>query len=92
MFCVDDKIQVSDTAGLVLFGGINVLESRALTLRVCAEYVDVPVITDVHEPCKAPVAAEVVRAGLVVELADIFPMTHPSDTPNYGAAARHHSN
>jgi 2-dehydro-3-deoxyphosphooctonate aldolase (KDO 8-P synthase) len=39
MICIDDKIQVSNTGRFVLFGGINVLESRDLALRACAEYV-----------------------------------------------------
>ncbi len=34
-------IHVSNSARLVLFGGINVLESRELALRACAEYVRV---------------------------------------------------
>jgi len=97
---------VANHLPFVLFGGINVLESRELALRACAEYVrvtqklgipyvfkasfdkanrssihsyrgpgiddgmrifqdvkaefGVPVITDVHEPWQAPIAAEVV--------------------------------
>ena len=41
MICISDKIQVSNKGGFVLFGGINVLESRDLALRACAEYVRV---------------------------------------------------
>ena len=41
MICIGDKIQVSNTGRFVLFGGINVLESRDLALRACAEYVRV---------------------------------------------------
>lgn len=41
MICINDKIQVSNTGPFVLFGGINVLESRELALRACAEYVRV---------------------------------------------------
>lgn len=41
MICINDKIQVSNTGSFVLFGGINVLESRDLALRTCAEYVRV---------------------------------------------------
>ena len=41
MICIGKNIQVSNRGGLVLFGGINVLESRDLALRVCAEYVRV---------------------------------------------------
>jgi len=100
------NIQIANHLPFVLFGGINVLESRDLALRACAEYVrvtqklsipyvfkasfdkanrssihsyrgpgleegmrifadvkaefGVPVITDVHEPWQAPIAAEVV--------------------------------
>ncbi len=38
MISIDGKIQVSNTGSFVLFGGINVLESRELALRACAEY------------------------------------------------------
>jgi len=41
MIAVGDKIQVSNTGAFALFGGINVLESRDLALRTCAEYVRV---------------------------------------------------
>lgn len=41
MVSINNKIQVSNTAPFVLFGGINVLESRELALRACAEYVRV---------------------------------------------------
>jgi len=41
MIRINDKIQVSNTGPFVLFGGINVLESRELALRACAEYVRV---------------------------------------------------
>jgi 2-dehydro-3-deoxyphosphooctonate aldolase (KDO 8-P synthase) len=41
MIAIGDRIQVSNTGGFVLFGGINVLESRDLALRTCAEYVRV---------------------------------------------------
>ena len=41
MININNKIQVSNTGPFVLFGGINVLESRELALRACAEYVRV---------------------------------------------------
>lgn len=41
MIPIGDKIRVSNTGDFVLFGGINVLESRDLALRTCAEYVRV---------------------------------------------------
>jgi 2-dehydro-3-deoxyphosphooctonate aldolase (KDO 8-P synthase) len=41
MISINNKIQVSNTGPFVLFGGINVLESRELALRACAEYVRV---------------------------------------------------
>ena len=41
MICINDNIRVSNTGSFVLFGGINVLESRDLALRTCAEYVRV---------------------------------------------------
>lgn len=41
MTAIGDKIRVSNTGDFVLFGGINVLESRDLALRTCAEYVRV---------------------------------------------------
>ena len=41
MIAIGDKIRVSNTEDFVLFGGINVLESRDLALRTCAEYVRV---------------------------------------------------
>ena len=40
MVCID-KIRVSNTGNFILFGGINVLESRDLALRICGEYVRV---------------------------------------------------
>lgn len=41
MISIGDMIRVSNTGEFVLFGGINVLESRDLALHVCAEYVRV---------------------------------------------------
>lgn len=41
MIVINDQISVSNSAPFVLFGGINVLESRDLALRSCAEYVRV---------------------------------------------------
>ena len=41
MISIGDKIRVCNTGEFVLFGGINVLESRDLALRACAEYVRV---------------------------------------------------
>ena len=41
MISITNQIQVSNTGPFVLFGGINVLESRELALRACAEYVRV---------------------------------------------------
>lgn len=41
MININDSIRVSNSRGLVLFGGINVLESRDLALRSCEEYVRV---------------------------------------------------
>ncbi len=41
MISIKDNVRVSNTEGFVLFGGINVLESRELALRSCAEYVRV---------------------------------------------------
>jgi 2-dehydro-3-deoxyphosphooctonate aldolase (KDO 8-P synthase) len=41
MICINDNILVSNTGAFVLFGGINVLESRDLALRTCSEYVRV---------------------------------------------------
>lgn len=38
---INNKIDVSNTGPFVLFGGINVLESRELALRACAKYVRV---------------------------------------------------
>ena len=38
---IRDNIQVSNDSPFVLFGGINVLESKDLALRACAEYVRV---------------------------------------------------
>ena len=41
MISINNTIQVSNTGKFTLFGGINVLESRDLALRACAEYVRV---------------------------------------------------
>lgn len=41
MIRINDKTHVSNSGSFVLFGGINVLESRELALRACAEYVRV---------------------------------------------------
>ena len=41
MVTINDTIHVSNSGPFVLFGGINVLESRELALRACAEYVRV---------------------------------------------------
>ena len=41
MVSINDAIDVSNAGSFVLFGGINVLESRDLALRSCAEYVRV---------------------------------------------------
>ena len=41
MININGRIAVGNEKGLVLFGGINVLESRDLALRSCAEYVRV---------------------------------------------------
>jgi 2-dehydro-3-deoxyphosphooctonate aldolase (KDO 8-P synthase) len=41
MIKINNTIDVSNTAPFVLFGGINVLESRDLALRTCEEYVRV---------------------------------------------------
>jgi 2-dehydro-3-deoxyphosphooctonate aldolase (KDO 8-P synthase) len=41
VICINNQIRVSNTEQFVLFGGINVLESRDLALRACAEYVRV---------------------------------------------------
>lgn len=106
MISIGPNIQVANDKPFTLFGGINVLESRELALRSCAEYVrvtqklgvpyvfkasfdkanrssihsyrgpgleeglkifeavkaefGVPVISDVHEPWQAPIAAEVI--------------------------------
>ena len=38
---IGNDIRVSNTGSFTLFGGINVLESRDLALRACAEYVRV---------------------------------------------------
>ncbi len=53
MICISDKISVSNTNGFVLFGGINVLESRELALRACAEYVRVTQKLDIPYVFKA---------------------------------------
>ena len=41
MVTINEVIEVDNTAPFVLFGGINVLESRDLALRSCEEYVRV---------------------------------------------------
>ncbi|WP_426146478.1 3-deoxy-8-phosphooctulonate synthase [Polaromonas sp. DSR2-3-2] len=41
MITINNNINVSNSGSFVLFGGINVLESRDLALRACAEYVRV---------------------------------------------------
>ena len=41
MITINNHIDVSNAGRFVLFGGINVLESRDLALRACAEYVRV---------------------------------------------------
>ena len=41
MITINNNINVSNAGRFVLFGGINVLESRDLALRSCAEYVRV---------------------------------------------------
>ena len=41
MITINHRINVSNAGSFVLFGGINVLESRDLALRACAEYVRV---------------------------------------------------
>ena len=41
MITINNHIDVSNAGHFVLFGGINVLESRDLALRACAEYVRV---------------------------------------------------
>lgn len=41
MVSINNSIEVSNAGHFVLFGGINVLESRDLALRSCAEYVRV---------------------------------------------------
>ena len=41
MIAINEHVQVANDAPFVLFGGINVLESRELALRSCAEYVRV---------------------------------------------------
>lgn len=41
MVSINNSIHVSNSGGFVLFGGINVLESRDLALRACEEYVRV---------------------------------------------------
>ncbi|MBX9800192.1 MAG: 3-deoxy-8-phosphooctulonate synthase [Burkholderiaceae bacterium] len=106
MININGEIKVDNAAPFVLFGGINVLESRELAMRSCEEYVrvtsklgipyvfkasfdkanrssihsyrgpgleeglrifedvkktfGVPLITDVHEPYQAKIAAEVI--------------------------------
>ena len=41
MVAINAEVNVSNAGAFVLFGGINVLESRDLALRACAEYVRV---------------------------------------------------
>ena len=41
IIAIGDKIRLSNNGGIVLFGGINVLESSDLALRTCAEFVRV---------------------------------------------------
>ena len=41
LITINNNINVSNSGNFVLFGGINVLESRDLALRACAEYVRV---------------------------------------------------
>jgi 2-dehydro-3-deoxyphosphooctonate aldolase (KDO 8-P synthase) len=41
MVAINNQINVSNSGSFVLFGGINVLESRDLALRACEEYVRV---------------------------------------------------
>ena len=41
VICIGNDIRVSNSGSFTLFGGINVLESRDLALRACAEYVRV---------------------------------------------------
>ncbi len=41
LIAINNHINVSNAGSFVLFGGINVLESRDLALRTCAEYVRV---------------------------------------------------
>ncbi len=41
MVSINNNLKISNSGGFVLFGGINVLESRDLALRSCAEYVRV---------------------------------------------------
>ena len=41
LITINNNINVSNSGSFVLFGGINVLESRDLALRACAEYVRV---------------------------------------------------
>ncbi|MNR90966.1 2-dehydro-3-deoxyphosphooctonate aldolase [compost metagenome] len=106
MININGEIKVDNAAPFILFGGINVLESRDLAMRSCEEYVrvtsklgipyvfkasfdkanrssihsyrgpgleeglrifedvkktfGVPLITDVHEPYQAKIAAEVI--------------------------------
>ena len=53
MISIGDKIRVSNTGDFVLFGGVNVLESRDLALRTCAEYVRVTQKLDIPYVFKA---------------------------------------
>ena len=53
MITIDNNINVSNSGRFVLFGGINVLESRDLALRSCAEYVRVTQKLDIPYVFKA---------------------------------------
>jgi 2-dehydro-3-deoxyphosphooctonate aldolase (KDO 8-P synthase) len=53
MISIGNNIKVANTASFVLFGGINVLESRELALRTCAEYVRVTDMLDIPYVFKA---------------------------------------
>lgn len=41
MIKITNRIECSNSASFILFGGINVLESEDLALTACAEYVRV---------------------------------------------------
>ena len=56
------NIEIANDKPMVLFGGMNVLESRDMAMQVCEEYVRVTEklgIPYVHEPAQAAVVAEV---------------------------------